>query len=69
MTLNQTYFEKFMRTQILLPKMSAMGQRQKNTVNSNELNRRISNINEERLVIEEPYRVVNPYTSQLKNSG
>ena len=67
-TLCHTYFEKSMRTQMVLPKRSAMGQRQKSAINSNDANRRISNI-DDRLGVEEKIRVLDHYTAQLKNSG
>ena len=63
-----TYFEKAMRTQLLIPKRSAMPQRQKMNIQTNELNRRLSNI-DDRLGVEEQMLVTDHFTAQLKNSG
>ena len=43
--LNHTFFENNMKTQLVIPKRSAMAMKQKMSINSNDLNRRLSNIN------------------------
>ena len=67
--LMHTYFEKAMKNQILLMKRSAMATRQKYTILSNELTRRLSNCHIEGTTIQEKVRVVEDFTRQLKNSG
>ena len=47
--INHTYFEKEMRTQLVIPRRSSIPERQKMNILSNEGNRRISNVNMERL--------------------
>ena len=69
-TLTHSYFEKEMRSQILIEKESAMNQRQKFMILSNELTRRIYNIDEE----DEEFRreveaTIENFTVQLKTSG
>ena len=58
-----------MRTQLLIPEMSAMAQKQKMSILSNELVRRMSNIYVEKNSEEEKIRVTDHFTNQLKNSG
>ena len=54
---NHTFFEKSMKTQLQLPKKSAMSEKQK-LILSNDLNRRLSNINVDRMPEEEKLEVV-----------
>ena len=68
-TVNHTYFEKEMRTQLVIPENSAMCMRQKMSILSNELIRRLSNINIEKAEEDEKVNVVEHYTKQLKTSG
>ena len=67
--INHTFYEKSMKTQLVIPKRSAMSMKQKMSINSNDLNRRLSNINIERMEEGELERVTNHYTKQLKGSG
>ena len=69
MEINHTFFEKSMKTQLVIPKRSAMAMKQKISINSNDLNRRLSNINIDRMEDGELERVTDHYTSQLKGSG
>ena len=69
-TITHTYFEKSMKSQKLIEKDSAMTQRQKYSILSNELTRRLYNIDEEddesrREVAE----TIENFTKQLKTSG
>ena len=59
------YYKKQMRTKLLIPERSAMSNKQKMNILSNEVIRRISNINVEKEVSE----VLDHLTRQLKNSG
>ena len=69
MEINHTFFEKSMKTQLVIPKRSAMSMKQKISINSNDLNRRLSNINIDRMEDGEIERVTDHYTKQLKGSG
>ena len=66
---NHTFYEKSMKTQLVIPKRSAMSMKQKISINSNDLNRRLSNINVERMEKGEIERVTDHYVRQLKGSG
>ena len=67
--LTHSYYEKEMKTQLIIEKDSAMAVKQKYTIMSNELTRRLYNIDEEvpkkEAEIEE---VMENFTKQLKNS-
>ena len=68
--LSHSYYEKSMKTQVMLEKESAMGTRQKFTIQSNELTRRLYNVDEELLEKEEEvYEIIEKFTKQAKNSG
>ena len=54
---------------MLIPERSAMAVRQKMSILSNELVRRLSNMNIERVEPEEKIRIVDHFTVQLKTSG
>ena len=56
-----------MKTKILIPRRSAMPERTKINIASNDLNRRLSNINVERMPEEEKVIVADKFTQQLKN--
>ena len=68
--LTHSYYEKEMKTQLMIEKDSAMAVKQKYTIMTNELTRRLYNIDEEvpdkEAEIEE---VLETFTKQLKNSG
>ena len=71
-TLVHSYFEKEMRTQILLEKDSAMSVRQKFCILGNELTRRLYNLDQkmgEDELEEEVKEVIEHFTQQCKNSG
>ena len=69
-TITHTYFEKSMKSQILIEKESAMTQRQKFSILSNELTRRLYNIDEEDEEAEkETENTIENFTKQLKYSG
>ena len=63
-----SYFEKTMRSQLVMMQRSAQGEQQKMDILSNELVRRLSNVSEG-VDFEESLQIVNHYTKQLKNSG
>ena len=67
--MNHTYFEKPMKTQILLMKRSAMATSQKYTILANELTRRLSNCSLEGTSNDDKILVVEDFTRQIKNSG
>ena len=62
-------FEKEMRTQLLIPERSAMASKQKMNILSNEVIRRLSNTNVEKVEEREVLEILNHMTKQLKNSG
>ena len=68
MRLSHSYYEKEMRSQRVVEKNSAMGNKQKYCILGNETTRRLYNINEEN---EDPEAeiVLENMTKQLKNSG
>ena len=68
--LSHNYFEKEMKSQMLLEKESAMGMKQKYCINSNELTRRLYVIDEQdEKGEEEVTKTIEDFTRQLKNSG
>ena len=68
--LSHSYFEKDMKTQVMIEKESAMGTTQKFTRQSNELTRRLYNVDEDLPAKEEEvYGIVEQFTKQAKNSG
>jgi hypothetical protein len=67
--LNHTYLEKEMKTPFLIMQRSAMGEHQKASILSNELVRRLSNINVGLVAMSEVIKVVEQFIQQLKNSG
>ena len=67
--INHTYFEKAMRSQLIVPERTAMSTKQKMNIMSNDLVRRLSSINLERAEEGEVERVVEHFTVQLKTSG
>ena len=63
MEVNHTLFEKSMKTQLVIPRRSAMSMKQKISININDLNRRLSNINIERMEEGEIERVADQTTT------
>ena len=68
-SLNHTYFEKPMKSQMKIPARSAMPDRQRMNILSNGLIRRLSNIKLEQAEEGEVVKVINQFTSQLRTSG
>ena len=66
--ISHTYYEKPMKTQLVLMARSAMGQSQKYQIMSNELIRRLEKVSEG-MPRKEVTRIIEQYTRQLKNSG
>ena len=67
--INHTYFEKLMKTPYLIMQRSAMGEQQKASILSNELVRRLSNVNHEKVHRDEIIKVVEQFIKQMKSSG
>ena len=67
-TINQTYFKKGMNILYVLMRLSAMASKQKFNILSNELIRRLSNINKEGTELKEKKRVIEEFTKEMKNS-
>ena len=68
-TLNHTYFEKEMKSQLMIPEKSAMSDKQKISILSNDLVRRLSIIKMEQVEEGEEEKVIDQFTGQLKTSG
>ena len=69
MTINFSYFEKAMRTPYVIMKRSAISDNSRYNILSNELVRRLSNMNKEGTTQEEKIEVVENYIQQCKTSG
>ena len=67
--INHSYFEKLMKTPFLIMERSAMGEKQKISILSNELVRRLSNINYGWVDKSEIIRVIEQFIQQMKSSG
>jgi hypothetical protein len=65
--IKHSYFEKPMKTQLVIMKRSAMSENQKMDILSNELIRRLSNIGPG-IERQEVCNIIDKYTKQLKNS-
>ena len=64
------YYEKEMKSQLMLEKNSAMGIKQKHCIMANELSRRLYNLDSNNEDLEaEVEEVIETYTRQCKNSG
>ena len=63
-----SYFEKDMKTPLILMKNTAMCEQQKYSILSNELVRRLSNIGTG-ISLEEMVNVIDRFSKQMKNSG
>ena len=66
--LNHSYFEKAMKTPYVIMSRSAMCDHQRYSILSNELVRRLSNINYHKIPIEEQIDIIENFTRQMKNS-
>ena len=67
-TLNHSYFQKGMKTPLLISARSGMGGQQKIQILANELTRRIYNINKDKNGKDEYVEVIERMTQELKNS-
>ena len=68
-TINHTYFQKAMKTPLVVMARSGMATNQKIQILSNELTRRLSNINKNNSTQEDHNLVIEQFTRELKNSG
>ena len=68
-TLTHSYFQKLMKTPLVIMKDSAMSDKQRYSILSNELIRRLSNTNHEENDLEEQTNIIETFTQQLKSSG
>ena len=66
--ISYTYFQKSMKTPLVIGASSAMGEHQKISILSNEVIRRLSNVSEDRSQAER-VGIVDTLTKELKNSG
>ena len=67
--LHHSYFQKLMKTRLVIMERSAMGDKQRHSILANELIRRLSNTDHEENDIEETTRIIESFTQQLKSSG
>ena len=65
---HHSYYEKPMKTPLLLMQKSAMGEQQKHDILSNELIRRLSKLSDGTSQ-QEQIKIVDSFTRQMKNSG
>ena len=66
--ISHTYYQKPMRTPLLVMENSAMGSQQKNNIMSNEVMRRLFNVGKNQPMAEK-VRILDQAAQQLKNSG
>ena len=66
---HHSYYQKPMKTPYILMARSAMSYQQKMQINSNELTRRLSNIQIESITQKEINRIIEQFIQELKNSG
>ena len=67
--LNHTFFQKEMKTPLVIMEKSAMSSNQKHSILANELVRRLSNTNHEEPDTDEVTSIIETYIQQLKSSG
>ena len=67
--LNHSFFEKAMRTPYVTMRRSAMSDNQKYSILSNDLVRRLSNINRDKITLEEMLTVIERFIQMLVTSG
>ena len=67
--LNHSYFQKLMKTPLVIMQHSAMSDKQRYAILSNELNRRLSNTNIELVDHDEQTKIIEKFIQQLKSSG
>ena len=66
--ISHSYYEKEMRSQVLLMERSAMSAQSKYSIMTNELRRRLEVLHD-KIEVREKLEIVNKYTQQLVNSG
>ena len=67
--MNWSYFQKEMKTPLVIMEPSAMGEKQRHSILANELIRRLSNTNVEVPNPEETSAIMETFIQQLKSSG
>ena len=67
--LNHSYYQKAIKTPLVIMERSAMGNSQRFQILSNEMVRRLSNTNHEEPNTQEVLDIIETYTQQLKSSG
>ena len=67
--LNHSYFQKSIKTPLVIMEKSAMGSSQRYNILSNEMVRRLSNTNHEETNPQKVLQIIETYTQQLKSSG
>ena len=67
--LNWSYYQKSMKTPLVIMDKSAMSDKQRHNILANELIRRLSNTNIEQPDIDETTNIIGIFTQQLKSSG
>ena len=67
--LNWSYFQKAMKTPLVIMEASAMSDKQRHNILSQELIRRLSNTNIEKPNVDEQTSIIETFTQQLKSSG
>ena len=67
--IKHSYFQKPMKTPYLIMARSAMAYQSKMQILANELTRRLSNIQEGTINIQEILNIIEQFTQEMKNSG
>ena len=67
-TINHCYYQKEVKTPYVIMARSGMATQQKLQILSNELTRRLSNVNHENSELKQHTRIINQFTQELKNS-
>ena len=67
--LNHSYFQKSVKTPLVIMEKSAMSHNQRYSILSNEMIRRLSNTNHEDPDIQDVTNIIETFTQQLKSSG
>ena len=67
-TINHCYYQKEVKTPFVIMARSGMATQQKLQILSNELTRRLSNVNQENSELKQYTRIINQFTQELKSS-
>jgi hypothetical protein len=67
--LHHSFFQKSMKTPLVIMEQSAMSDNQRHSILANELIRRLSNTDHEDIDLEETTKIIDVFTQQLKSSG